>query len=727
MAVFNGLPSGDSFNGRGGFNDQYNGNGGFDTLSYAGLAGTISLTYASYDSPGAGNTVVKSGGLGTDTIASIERVIGSAGSDTLAVTFASSSASVYLDGGGGADTIRGNSLSNVYADYFSSSTGVAADLAAGTATVGGVTDTLNNIRAVRGGSGNDTLLGDNNNNRFQPVTGTDTVDGRGGFDTLVTGNNAAITVVLSAVGQGTVTTAGLNATTNFVNLEEVVGNLANDSFTGSAGDDWFAPGGGSNLANGGAGFDFLDYSWFFTNGVQVRSGVVGSLATGSVSNLYGGTDSFTGFEGLQGSDGADDLAGADLGPNQRAMLRGGEGNDVLRGAPTGWTAADYSASALSAAVTVNLAAGTAADGQGGTDTLVGINAARGSRFNDSLTGNDVANWLTGGAGNDTLRGAGGNDRLAGDEGNDLLDGGAGTDWVDVQSAGRRGSSFALQGNGDVTQTRGAQVDTFRGVETAVFADGRMVFDAADPAAQVVRLYNAALARGPEQAGLNFYIDALQHGRPLAEIAAGFNGSPEFQARYGANLSLDAYLGQLYQNVLGRGASEAELQYYRDRAAAGDSRETFLANFSESPENQARTAGLVQNGIWDVSESAAQVARLYDTMFGRLPDLAGLRFYKDQLDAGTATLQGVVQSFTGSPEFQALYGTNPGSTEFVQLLYRNSLDRGASQDEINYYVPKLDSGVLSRADVVVGFSESPEHQTITAPDITSETTFGIAFV
>ncbi|MFT8246071.1 DUF4214 domain-containing protein [Roseomonas sp. BN140053] len=299
--------------------------------------------------------------------------------------------------------------------------------------------------------------------------------------------------------------------------------------------------------------------------------------------------------------------------------------------------------------------------------------------------------------------------------------------MEVQALARRDSSFQIQLDGTVVLTHGSESALLNGGETLVFADGRMVFDAADPAAQVVRLYNAALARGPEQAGLNYYIDALQHGRPLAEIAAGFNGSPEFQARYGSNLSLDAYLGQLYQNVLGRGASEAELQYYRDRAAAGDSRETLLVAFSESEENQARTAELVKAGIWDVSETAAQVARLYDTMFGRLPDLAGLRFYKDQLDAGTATLQGVVQSFTGSPEFQALYGTNPGSTEFVQLLYRNALDRSASPDEISHYVPKLAGDALSRADAVIGFSESPEHQALTAPDIISESHFGIAFV
>ena len=49
----------------------------------------------------------------------------------------------------------------------------------------------------------------------------------------------------------------------------------------------------------------------------------------------------------------------------------------------------------------------------------------GSRFNDTLRGDNAGNELFGGEGNDTLRGEGGNDHLSGGAGNDVLDGGAG--------------------------------------------------------------------------------------------------------------------------------------------------------------------------------------------------------------------------------------------------------------------------------------------------------------
>lgn len=56
-----------------------------------------------------------------------------------------------------------------------------------------------------------------------------------------------------------------------------------------------------------------------------------------------------------------------------------------------------------------------------------IENAIGSAYNDTLTGNGLANQLEGGAGNDTLSGAWGNDTLLGGAGNDVLDGGKGAD------------------------------------------------------------------------------------------------------------------------------------------------------------------------------------------------------------------------------------------------------------------------------------------------------------
>ena len=328
----------------------------------------------------------------------------------------------------------------------------------------------------------------------------------------------------------------------------------------------------------------------------------------------------------------------------------------------------------------------------------------------------------------SFTGGTGNDIFTATTAADFFDGGTGFDTVNEFVTGRRAGSFTVQANGDVTFTDGAQVDTFRGIEQIDFADGRVAFGLGDPAVAVVRLYNAALDRSPDQGGLNFYVFSLQTGGSLTGLAENFLASPEFQGRFGANLSNEQYIDRLYENVLDRDPSASETQFYVDAINGGTSRAQLLVSFSESPENQGKTAGLVRAGVWDVSENAATVARIYDTMFDRVPDLGGLRSYRQQLDAGENTPLGIVQGFILSPEFGNRYGNAVTTADFVRLLYTNTLNRQASQSEIDYYVTRIDGDQLTLSEAVLGFAESPEHMALTAPSIMSENPaqFGISF-
>ena len=328
---------------------------------------------------------------------------------------------------------------------------------------------------------------------------------------------------------------------------------------------------------------------------------------------------------------------------------------------------------------------------------------------DFLIDTAVGENLLGGAGNDILFGAGGNDTLNGDLGLDTA----------FFTGGYRSSVVTVLGGLPATVRTGEGTDTLISVEVLDFADGRLVFNADDPIAQALRLYRAALGREPDQAGLNYQADLIQRGVALSDVAAGFSNSPEFRARYGS-LGDDALVTQLYHNVLKREPSAADLGFYRGQLRSGFDRDDILANFSESPENKALTNGAVANGVWDRSENGASVARLYDTVLGRAPDASGLRYYRDQLDRSTNTLLGIVRDFTDSPEFQARYG-NTSNAAFVDVLYHNTLDRSAGVVESNYYVTRLDTGTLTRPQVVLGFSESPEHINLMAASIGSDNT------
>lgn len=324
-----------------------------------------------------------------------------------------------------------------------------------------------------------------------------------------------------------------------------------------------------------------------------------------------------------------------------------------------------------------------------------------------------------------VQGCAGDDRLTlGGYALNYVDGGAGHDRLELGAIGLRGSDVAVQADGTLLLHAGGETAVLRDVEEVRFADGRMVFDLHDPAAEVMRLYGAALGRSPDQTGLNHFIDALDGGQSLTGIATGFLNSPEFAARYGS-LDDSGFVARLYANVLGRAPDADGLAFHTGNLAHGMSRENLLVAFSESPENIARTAPTVQAGIWDADETALRVARLYDATFGRHPDVGGLEFWTGNIEGGTLALAGVARGFEGSAEFQAGYAglDNAG---FVTRLYENALHRAPDAGGLANWTANLDAHLLSRSEVLLAFSESAEHQMLTAEMTGSASGHGIAF-
>jgi len=135
-------------------------------------------------------------------------------------------------------------------------------------------------------------------------------------------------------------------------------------------------------------------------------------------------------------------------------------------------------------VTVNLATGTASDGAGGIDSLIGIEADRRSSFNDLLNGGGNGDSVLGGLGNDTLVASGGSDTLVGGGGADVFRGTAASlngvtiqDWTtadtidltDWRSAPSRHARWQPP-DGDVRRGRRFSCHFERGVEQLTLAD-----------------------------------------------------------------------------------------------------------------------------------------------------------------------------------------------------------------------------------------------------------------
>ena len=147
-------------------------------------------------------------------------------------------------------------------------------------------------------------------------------------------------------------------------------------------------------------------------------------------------------------------------------MRGGLGNDVLNGGlGLDWALFDQATSR----VLVDLRSGSASGGLG-DDTLVGIEIVDGSRYNDTLIGNDGADTLRGGDGDDELFGKGGNDQLGGKLGLDRLYGEGGDDVLSEVDTGNllhggegRDQAFFRGANGSLSVDLAASTATLDGL------------------------------------------------------------------------------------------------------------------------------------------------------------------------------------------------------------------------------------------------------------------------
>ncbi|SHJ87341.1 protein of unknown function [Roseomonas rosea] len=362
-----------------------------------------------------------------------------------------------------------------------------------------------------------------------------------------------------------------------------------------------------------------------------------------------------------------------------------------------------------------------------------IEDAIGGSGQDHMTGNAVDNFLSGGAGDDILIGLDGDDALYGEAGNDTMNGGAGDnrlnggdgyDTVDLRDQGRRGESFSAAGT-TTEREHATGTDEWQTLEVALYADGRMVFDANDAAAQIMRLYAATLDRNLDQEGLNGHVNAMAHGTTLMDVANTILSSTEFASRFGANLANDAFVDLIYTNLFGYTADATNRAFWIGNLDAGISRAQFVSSLAEDTDARNATASILTAGLWDLDETADFVARLYTVALDRAPEVTGLTGWRSYAESGAAELD-LVSRFIDSAEYNALYGGTDNQT-FIQSLYRNALGREAEAEGLTGWVNYLETGG-TRAGVVLGFTEAEELRMVTTETIRSENPehYGILF-
>lgn len=524
---FEGGDGNDTLRGGGG-SDRLDGGAGINTLDYS------DMTLAALTAAGRSGVVVALGEAGVtfevdirtaerDTAVNFTHVVGSDGADQIT----GNSEANLLQGGSGNDTLAGaegadtldGGLGQNTASYALSNVAVRVDLSGVQLNQGGHAegDVLVGIANLMGSAHADRLWGDVQSNRIEAGDGDDTLSGGAGADHLDGGNGtdvisyagaaSGVTVDLTRTEVGTADNGNEAGGDVILNAERVVGTSFADTFLARVGGSVVAFDGGADAP--GAGDLIKNTVSFAAN--------LGSTGV-TVSLVQDPTYTFVNIDNLIGTAGNDRLTGNAL----DNWVQGGVGNDTLvatAGNDTldggaGFDVADFLTLGTTLGVGLTATLGGQGDGTAtmGTHTIV-------LRQVESVSATDLADTVTGSAGNDAMLGQAGNDRLLGLSGSDTLDGGAGDDTLDGGEAddllfGGAGDDSLLGGEGNDTLVGGAGADRIEG------GSGTNVASYAGSGALVIDLVNRANSTGDAAGDTYFAVQALLGGDGADTLIAG---------------------------------------------------------------------------------------------------------------------------------------------------------------------------------------------------------------
>ncbi|MCT4507295.1 MAG: hypothetical protein N4A48_00790 [Tepidibacter sp.] len=461
---FGGDKTGNIINGMGG-NDVFvhqkgsstftllDGGKGIDVLDYRQADGRISV--AIYEDDVMHVDEARSGGglVRTYTASSIEGVLGGEYSDH----FAGNSKANMFNGGAGNDSFYGHGGNDVFiggegqdtydggkgidtVSFADDKGGVTVELKKGTATTDDGEEKLTSIENIKGSKYMDAIFGDDENNKLEGGEGDDYVVGHGGNDVFISGKG-------------------------------------NDNYVGGTGSDTIDFSSEQNEAyvNLEEGTAYVDH--VYKDGEKQEKDTLSSIenviGSAKIDMITGNSadnkiDGYKGNDHLEGKGGSDLLIGGE--GNDRLdggadddLLRGGRGKDEYIGG-SGKDTVDFSQEDYE--VNVDLSQNKADIKERPKDkyddpifyqeSIREVENIMGSRFGDTIKGDDKKNLFKGQDGNDNIYGQGGNDGLFGDAGNDKLYGGKGDDEL----YGGEGDDILEGGEGDDILEGGFGADTY---------------------------------------------------------------------------------------------------------------------------------------------------------------------------------------------------------------------------------------------------------------------------
>ena len=556
----------------------------------------------------------------------------------------------------------------------------------------------------------DILFGTDANDNVNAQGGADIIYGRLGDDTIF--GEAGDDILYAGLGDDTLSGGNGNDFLDGADgADSLLGGNGNDQLYGGSGNDILRSGDGHDLLEGGSGADVLD-GGAGNDIADYRTSYTGAAVNINLSTgvSFGGDaegDTLLNIENVNGTAGNDTLIG-DEGDN---ILQGFFGADIIDGGD-GNDTASYVDSGLSA-VFVNLQNGTASNGPAEGDVLISIENIIGGQIEDVLTGDDNDNVIEGLSGGDQIDGGLGNDTSS----YSLSTGAVSVNLSTGEAAGFDAFRDRLI---NIENLSGSTFDDFltgddrANVLTGIAGNDTLLGDAAtsltlaSAEGQLFRAYQAVFDRSPDAGGFNAFLTEMRLGNTTQEaVIAEFVTSSEFQTTYGT-LSNQAFVEQLYRNVLDREGDSAGIAAFTASIDGGTSRAAVVTEFANSAEfvqlMTLPSAAFAINVIIDPAE--AQVFRIYQAVFQRAPDEGGFTAFTNSIQGEVLTVEAITAEFVASAEFQNTYG-NLENAAFVDLLFTNVLPGNTDTQGRANFTEALDAGTLTRAEMVAEFVNSFE--------------------
>jgi Ca2+-binding RTX toxin-like protein len=351
-----------------------------------------------------------------------------------------------------------------------------------------------------------------------------TADLLAGTDTLSYANSTGAVTVNLATGtaSGFTSIAGVEDVLGGNNNDTLIGDALANVLNGAAGNDTITGGLGNDTLLGGTNDDTFNYA--IGDGADAIDGGLGTLDTLNVAGTAGADTLTVAFTG--GLITAGLVAGGTVANVERVNLDLAGGSDTL------------SYGATTAAVTVNLATGTAS----GFTSIANIENVIGGAGADNLTGSAIGNVIDGAGGADTITGGLAADTLLGGAGADTFNYAVG-DGADSINGGTENDTLNVTGTGgDDT----LNVVFTGGLLTSIVTGGTLTSVEAVTANLGLGSDTLSYAGGAQAVTVNLATGA----------ASGFTSVSNIENVVGSSAG-DALIGSVIGNVFtGRGGNDA---------------------------------------------------------------------------------------------------------------------------------------------------------------------------